>query len=250
MTAAGGIQVINRAAQILRQLKHDNSGQSLGTIAMETGLPRSTVQRIVNALAAEALVTTSGKNGDLRLGPEIQSLAAAGRIDVLHALRPKLEGLSDVTGETVDLARFQVSHMTFIDQVAGRHRLRAVSIPGEDFPLTTTANGKAALSLLPDDDVVDLYQGEVPDEDASLFLDEISRARNEGLAFDLDEHTVGISAVGAAFQTVSHEIYAVSIPAPTQRFDQKRAEIEAALLRFMHETIAGDPNFVQSERNR
>jgi DNA-binding IclR family transcriptional regulator len=42
-----GIQVIARAATILRLLKTNQSGLSLGQIAAQADLPRSTVQRIV-----------------------------------------------------------------------------------------------------------------------------------------------------------------------------------------------------------
>ncbi|MGI9493370.1 MAG: helix-turn-helix domain-containing protein, partial [Geminicoccaceae bacterium] len=54
-----GIQVIARAASILRALGEDTSGMSLGQIADKVGLPRSTVQRIVGALQAERLVISS-----------------------------------------------------------------------------------------------------------------------------------------------------------------------------------------------
>ena len=71
-----GIRAISRAAQVLRALK-DDGGLSLGEIAKQIGLPRSTVQRLVNALIEEGLVVASSAEGGLRLGPEIQSLAAA-----------------------------------------------------------------------------------------------------------------------------------------------------------------------------
>ncbi len=242
--SASGIQVINRAAEILRQLKRDNSGQSLGAIAVETGLPRSTVQRIVGALIAEDFVATSGKNGDLRLGPEIQSLAAAGRIDVVDALRPALARLSALTGETVDLAIFRDDRMTFVDQIAGRQRLRAVSVPGEDFPLTNTANGKAALSLIDDQRIAEICRNEAPKLKITAFLAEISRIRESGLAFDLDEHTEGISAAGVAFEARANEIYAVSIPAPTDRFNRQRREIEKALASFLDNEICGNFSFL------
>ena len=45
-----GIQVIARAAAVLRALRDAPSGLSLGALAEATGLPRSTVQRIVAAL--------------------------------------------------------------------------------------------------------------------------------------------------------------------------------------------------------
>jgi DNA-binding transcriptional ArsR family regulator len=51
-----GIQVISRAAAILRAVGAQPDGLSLGKLANATGLARSTVQRIVDALEMEHLV--------------------------------------------------------------------------------------------------------------------------------------------------------------------------------------------------
>ena len=53
---SSGIQVIARAAAILRACKDGGSALSLAQIAGRVGLARSTVQRIVSALAAEGLL--------------------------------------------------------------------------------------------------------------------------------------------------------------------------------------------------
>jgi DNA-binding IclR family transcriptional regulator len=64
--------------------------------------------------------------------------------------------------------------------------------------MSTTANGKAAQAL-----------GDV--------------------AFDRDEHTVGISAAGIAGRTAGGHVVAISVPAPTERFRTNEANIVAAL---------------------
>jgi DNA-binding IclR family transcriptional regulator len=51
-----GIQVISRAAKILRSLEGKSDGLSLSVIAKSVDLPRSTVQRIVHALASEGFL--------------------------------------------------------------------------------------------------------------------------------------------------------------------------------------------------
>ncbi|MBP7598980.1 MAG: helix-turn-helix domain-containing protein, partial [Pseudoxanthomonas sp.] len=51
-----GIQVIARAAAILRGVVAAPQGLSLGQLASTTGLARSTVQRIVYALESEHLL--------------------------------------------------------------------------------------------------------------------------------------------------------------------------------------------------
>ncbi|MEP0235264.1 IclR family transcriptional regulator [Roseibium sp.] len=234
-----GIQVISRAAEILRILKLDNSGLSLGQIAERVQLPRSTVQRIVNALISERLVMASSAEGGLRLGSEIQSLAAAGRINMAELVGPTLTELSRETKETVDLAVFRDDHMVFVDQVVGSHRLRTVSAVGEVFPMTDTANGKAALALMEDDVLVSIAARELktgpnsndePSKPLSEFLKEIEDIRQTGIGWDLCEHTEGISAVGFAFKDPMGQIYAVSVPVPSHRFGKLKDRLAELLL--------------------
>ena len=58
---------------------------------------------------------------------------------------------------------------------------------------------------------------------------EIGRIRKTGIAFDIEEHTLGISAVGAAIRGPEGEIAAISLPTPSVRFVDKKKELEAAL---------------------
>lgn len=228
-----GIQVIARAAQILRVLRDDTSGLSLGQIARRVELPRSTVQRIVNSLISERLVLAASAGGGLRLGPEIQSLAAASRMDIVEQLHPILVKLSGEAGETVDLSVFRNGRMIFLDQVTGSHRLRTVSSVGDSFPLTTTANGKSALSLLDASAARHLIDQELAATglmiNTEALLEEIRIIGKRGYAEDNNEHTDGISAVGAAFLDTQNSIYAISIPVPTSRFAKKMPALTEAL---------------------
>jgi len=231
-----GIQVIARAAAILRALKDHRDGLSLGQIAERVGLPRSTVQRIVGALQTERLVMSASPEGGIRLGPELQSLAAAARIDLAELIRPYLQDLSRETEETVDLAVLRGNQLIFIDQIPGTQRLRAVSSVGEVFPLATTANGKASLALMDDEMVTRVVRAEWRqdgvDGDVDKFLAEIRKIRKAGLAYDLDEHTEGISAVGMAFRDAQGGVYAISVPTPSARFEARRRELSEAIMRL------------------
>jgi len=144
------VQVIARAAAILRALEQQATGLSLGQIAQRVGLARSTVQRIVAALEAEKFLIAASPNGRVRLGPTILRLATSARTDFVAVARPFLVELSHELRETVDLAAIKKDHLVFIDQVPGSQRLRAVSAVGESFPLHCTANGKAYLAELDD----------------------------------------------------------------------------------------------------
>eukprot|EP01037_Dinobryon_pediforme_P022504 gene22504-23687_t len=227
--SANGVQVIERAVAILRALKNQETGLSLGQIAERVDLPRSTVQRLVDALKAEQMVIAASPDGGIRLGPEIQSLAENGRLDVVDFCRPHLVALSRQTGETVDLAVLKGDRLVFIDQVIGEQRLRAVSFVGDTFPLTTTANGKAALALFPDKQVTDVLKREKTKRPVAEILREMADVRANGVAFDLEEHSTGIKAVGTAFRDRGGAIYAISIPVPAARFEAQKQRLSEAL---------------------
>ncbi|MDB5643279.1 MAG: putative transcriptional regulatory protein [Hyphomicrobiales bacterium] len=235
--AQGGIQVIARAASVLRTLENHPGGLSLGQIAKSVGLARSTVQRIVAALAAEDFVIAAGP-GDVRIGPGLVRIAASVASNTADLIRPHLRALGDEVGETVDLAVLSGGSTVFVDQVPGRHRLVAVSAVGERFPLHCTANGKAILACFSAEDadeLIDKSLAEHPDfpiRNRARLQAELEEIRKTHLAYDLEEHGDGISAIGIALLDVFGRPIAVSIPTPSQRFDEQRAQLATQLKAF------------------
>jgi DNA-binding IclR family transcriptional regulator len=230
------VQVIARAAAILRALEQQPAGLSLGQIAQRVELARSTVQRIVAALAAEKLLIAASPTGRVRLGPTILRLAASARTDFVAIARPFLVRLSDELSETVDLATIRKDHLVFVDQVIGSHRLRAVSAVGETFPLYCTANGKAYLAQLDEVAIARLIGTSFERRTAKTItrLDELLRelksVRKSGVAFDLEEHTLGICAAGVITRDLAGNAIAISVPVPTQRFQRRQKLIAERLI--------------------
>lgn len=228
-----GIQVISRAAAILRTVKEQNTGMSLGQIAEKINLPRSTVQRIVSALEVERLLISSSNGGGVRLGPELLSLGVATRYNIVERCRPHLEGLMQRTGETVDLSVLRGRHMIFLDQVQGTARLRTISSIGEEFPITTTANGRACLAKLNTDDAKKLASEEWQEfgikDNWKALKKQLSEIEKKNMAFDLNDHTSGISAVGFAFVDSMQELHAISVPIPSSRYAEKSKQVIKAL---------------------
>ena len=202
------------------------------------------MQRIVGALVAEGLLMTASPGGRVRLGMEILALAASSRIDVVELAHPHLKALSEEAGETVDLSVLKKDHLVFVDQVVGPQRLRAVSAVGEIFPLHSTANGKACLALMSEADVRARLAGEKlvtasgKTRRLADLLAELAEVRRRGVAFDDEEHSLGISAVGTAFADGLGQIYAVSIPAPTSRFAKNRERLATLLLAMRRELVS------------
>ena len=230
------VQVIARAANILRALEEENTGLSLGQIARKVNLARSTVQRIVAALETEKLVIAATPNGRVRLGPTILRLAASVCSDFIALARPFLERLSEELHETVDLSTVKKNHLVFIDQVIGSQRLRAVSAVGDTFPLYCTANCKAYLAQLSDNAVEALigraYEARTPKTLTRLdtLLTDLKATRRSGVAYDREEHTLGICAVGVTLHDPLGNAVAISVPVPSQRFQNRQALIAERLV--------------------
>lgn len=231
-----GIQVIARAARVLRALEGEQGGLSLGQIAQRVGLARSTVQRIVESLSAEQFVIGGGPSSGVRLGPALLRLASSASAEIHRFTHPIMVELSRSLGETVDLSVMKGATAVFIDQVPGSQRLRAVSAVGEVFPLHCTANGKALLSLLPAERRERLLRGPLARNTpntvvrASAVLADVATCRTCGYALDEEEHTEGICAVGVAFVDPLGRPVALSIPIPSTRFKKRRSELTERLL--------------------
>jgi len=236
----GQVQVITRAAAILRTLEDQALGLSLGQIAQRVDLARSTVQRIVAALESENLVIAASPTGRVRLGPMIARLATSVQTDFVSIARPFLVKLSDELRETVDLATVKKDQLVFIDQVIGSQRLRTVSAVGETFPLHCTANGKAYLAELDEVTIARLigtkYERRTPATLTRLddLLKELRGVRKSGIAFDREEHTVGICAAGIVTRDLLGNHVAISVPVPVQRFGENQALIADRLLATKH----------------
>ena len=65
-------------------------------------------------------------------------------------------------------------------------------------------------------------------KDVNNLKDEIAKAGINGIAYDFDENNDGISAVGSSF-IIDNEIYSISIPVPSHRFNIKQKELEKNL---------------------
>ncbi len=235
------MQVIERAAAILRALRDHAEGLSLAQLAAEVGLARSTVHRIVIALQREGFVAPVSPQGKVQLGPGLVALAAtAATRDHVAVARPHLTRLSQAVEETVDLAVLMHDHVLFVDQVAAPRRLRAVSAVGATFPLHCSANGKALLATLPRAQVLGLLPARmtrftehtITDRDA--LLAELDAVRATGIAVDREEHTEGICALARTVSAPDGWTAAVTIPLPTQRFERT----EDALAQHLREACA------------
>lgn len=231
-----GVQVISRAALLLRALSLVPEGLTPIALADRVGLPRSTCYRIVGALCREGLMRLA-PSGKLHIGVGLIGIAATARRELRHEAAPYLKKLSLELHETVELVVLDGDEALFTDQYIPQRSLRVVAEVGDRFPLYCTACGKALLAELSQEDAEKLVpQPVVPLTshtiiDRMALLDEVEAARTAGVAFDHQEHTLGVSAVGVALRDSGGSMAAITVAMPAARLEGQEERIAAALLR-------------------
>ncbi|MBC2607301.1 IclR family transcriptional regulator [Pelagicoccus albus] len=226
---AGGIQVIARAADVLRILARNSAGLSLAGIAKEADLARSTVQRIVQALEAEGFVESSGSAGGYQLGPALSELVYCRQIDIASEVRPHLERLSAELKETVALFTLSGSKLSAIDRCIPESLLRVVFPVGAiPHPAHELAPGRAILGELPEDQVRTILESTLPAEKVEKELATIE-PQPEG-ARDTGVYIRGVCGFSVPLRT-QFGVYALCAVLPDLRAEGREGIILSALQR-------------------
>ncbi|MCK8787362.1 IclR family transcriptional regulator [Roseomonas sp. NAR14] len=230
------MQLITRAAAVLRALEGQSAGLSLGQIAKASGLPRPTVQRIVDALCVEGLAKVDPRGGGVFLGPMITRLATSVRIDLVALARPHLERLATTTQGSAAMTVLQDGQVVVIALVTPpTQMIRLTANIGSTWPLHSSAEGKALLSGLPEATIRKLLprslEARTPNTITELprLLKELSAGAQSGILLDREGTGIGISAIAARIVDASGGRYAISVLLPTSRFDADLPHLTAEL---------------------
>lgn len=228
----GGVQSLDRAFTLLELLCKSPGGLAIHQLSELTGLHKSTVHRLLAAMAERGYVRRMG-DGVYRAGMRICELSdyVQQNLDVVELAREPMEGLSRRTGETVHLVERDGDEVVYIYKVDSIHgAIRMVSRIGMRRPMYCTGMGKAILAFQSDEQVLDYWKGTEHESytDHTIvrqeaFLREIHEIRRRGYALDNEENELGVRCVAAAIPDwqggVSH---ALSISAPISRMTDER----------------------------
>lgn len=229
------MRMISRGVAVLRALADHPSGLSLGQIAKATGLARSTVQRLVGALEAEQLVSTSTNVAGVRLGVELARLGSSVHKEVRHLFRPHIERLHSRVQDTIDLTTLMDDGAVVIDQISSPQALRVVSYIGLALPLHCTASGKAHLTQMEESIAARYLRRPLKRFTANTLADNAQLLALVGTAdanlchVDREEYADGVCAVGLPIRGLANGNYALAISTPTQRFEDRLAFLSREL---------------------
>ncbi len=204
MTASSGSgNAIEKALTVLEAL---SDHERITDLAAKTGLPKSTVHRILQSLTGYGFAVPDGNGGYLP-GPRILTLAGKvmHRFDPARQADPALRALRDHTGHTVHFALRNGDEAVYVEKLSGHRPYQMTSRIGQSLPLHSTAIGKAILATLADDEVTGIcaragLASRTPSTltSPSALLAHLTAVRQAGFAIDDEENEPGLRCVGAA----------------------------------------------------
>lgn len=196
---------IAKVASVVSALAEERSTSG---IARRTGLPNSTVHRILRDLVSVGWAREDGRRGYL-LGPRLLSLAgsASDQASLVRVAHTSLQDLSDRTGHAVHFALRTGDEAVYIDKIEGSRAYRMRSRVGLAIPLHCTAIGKAVLAALPDDAVREVLshagmQARTSHTITSVdaMLRHLEVVRECGYSLDDEENEISTRCIGAAIR--------------------------------------------------
>lgn len=218
---------IDRADLILNAF--DGTAQlTLAQIARRTGVPRSSVHRMLERLVQLGWLIRTGH--EYRLGLRLFELGTlAVEQDRLHrAALPHMRELRQITGHTVHLAVLDGSDVVYLNKLEGVFDAEIDTRPGARRPAAVTSVGKVLVAYRRPGacDPAPLVTRPGQPDDIRVRR-EFAAIRLHGVAFDREETLPRIGCVGAPVGLKGDVVAAVSICGPIDRLtmDSKTVDL-------------------------
>jgi DNA-binding IclR family transcriptional regulator len=210
------VRSIGRVIDLLELFDHRTPSMSLRELVERTGLPKTTVVRLLANLESRGLITTL-RDGDYTLGG---TFLRWGRLasqlwEVDEATHASMRRLVERCGETTNIYVRQDEVRLSIAQHEGTSTVRTVVEVGTPMPLSGGAPAKVLLSAAPD--LIDRVC-----TDPEAMRAEVQTVADRGWALSHGERELGASSVAAPIVRDGRVLAALTISGPTTRFTEER----------------------------
>lgn len=234
-----GTQSLQRGLNILNLIgTHHAQGLRLTDISRTLGLEASTAHRLLACLISEQFVERNPNNKRYHLGIGSMQLAlgTAERLPLTERMRPIMEKIARISGDTVFLVARQGDFALCLHREHGDFPVHInTTLPGGSRPLGIGAGGSAIMSGMTTEEVSGIYERNAPAYqavglDLASLLDTLEQTRANGFSQTVDVITRGISAIGMPIPMGSRPLAALSIGSISSRMTPERRRELGALL--------------------
>ena len=225
---------IDRVFQVLAIVCEASAPLRFSDIVAQSGLPKSTVNRLLAALVANDMARVDASGRRYVAGYGLLQLAKRtwDELDIRAAASDELESLLADVQETLHLAVVEGHELVYVDKRESPQTIRLFSAVGKRGPLYCTGVGKAILAFMApaerDPVVADIvFARHTPNTlaDADALDAELAAVRARGCAFDMEEHEEGIRCVAAPiFNFRGQPVAGISVTSAASRMPRARMD--------------------------
>jgi len=221
------VRALSRGLRVLALFTVDHPEWSLSDLSRRTGLHKATAYRMTRTMEAEGFLVFDTTTGKYHLGPATIPLSflASAQSELVRLARPYLEELAELTGETTNLAVEVEGSVVVIGQVLTSHPFKPSLPLGRVLTDLANTHGQLFAAFRPEGERARLLAAPQAKLTPNTVTDSVEiaaklvRVADEGVAFDLEEHGLGICAVAAPVRDQSGDVKAtLSVVAPKERF--------------------------------
>jgi DNA-binding IclR family transcriptional regulator len=237
------VKSADRALDVLELIFHRQRPLLHMDIAEALGIPKSSLTPLLRNLVARRYLELDAQTKEFSLGEAILAFgqAKADRFDLRDIVAPYIEQLTKETDESCSLNVLRGDEVERVYGANSTKPLLYALTTGLRFPLYAASSGKILLALMPVDEQkaylqrVRYEQRTAHTLSKSAFLRQLPEIRRSGVAYSLQESTLGIDSVSMAITGTSEvPLASVSIHVPSVRFNEK---LRGALLDALKRTV-------------
>lgn len=215
-------EAIARAAHVLRLFDRSQPERTLAELAVCTGIPKATLQGIVNTLTAHDLLMLDRATGRYRLGVAWLRLGDIRRnqLDIRKLALPLMQRMRATINETIILSLKVGDRRVHLDYVESTQTIRRVTQLGHEGPIHIGAAGLVLLAGI-GDSAIDSYalRARLSADERESVLRSIAAIAHDGYAVAAGTVNIQTAAVAAPVKASNGEtVAALTISCPCERF--------------------------------
>ena len=215
--SASNVQVLDRGLDLIERLATAENGMTISELVAETGLPKSTIHRILATFADRHYVEKNEETSVYSLGSTFVELASLylNKIVLKTEAEPVMHTLAQVLHATTYLGVLENNEVMYLQRTEPRNSLRLYTSIGKREPLYCTALGKVLLASLPLKEFEHVaqhlsYEPYTPNSITNYedLARDVMLVRKRGYATDRGEHTVDSSCLAVPIYDYTRKVMA------------------------------------------
>lgn len=241
---------VGKALEILDAVAAYERPVRFSELLEQSRYPKATLYRMLQTLTNQRMLAFDPADGTYTLGARLMRLAhtAWKTASLAPIARPFLEPLALDVGESVHLAQLDNGQVLFIDKIRSNTPYETLARVGQVAPAYCTGVGKAMLAFLAPKRLELALQQQAwmkytpnTHDSAESLMREIGDIRQQGIAFDREEHQRGIISIAAPILSSNGRVIgAMSIATSTTRYSLDGLLVHRASLLETAEKIGAE----------